>query len=103
MAVLDKKLCSGSFGTTEAILYTVPTGKQTIVKAITICNTTSATQTIFISLGGVPILSGYLLPLYDSLTIPYLDQIIDSGDSIEGYVFGSSLVSYYISGKEVDI
>lgn len=101
--ITDKRLCAGTLTDSNATLYTAPSGAGdiTIVKAITLCNKTGSTAAVTIKLDGVEIISGYSIVAYDSITIPFIDQIIEASEIIEGFSDTASAINYYISGKEV--
>lgn len=103
MSITTKRLCSGLLSGSNATLYTAPagTGNYTIVKALTLCNNSDAAVTANISLAGVSIIGGYGIAARDMITIPFLDQILQNGETIAGYAGTTDLISYYISGKEV--
>jgi hypothetical protein len=88
------------------IAYTVPEGKKAFVKAVTICNVNLTYESQFyITLGGVYVAWHHSLKPTDSITIPFLDHILESGEGIVVSRFGSaaSNIDYYISGREVDV
>lgn len=103
MSTADKRLCAGTFADTNATLYTTPAtpGAITIVKAITLCNKSSLTSTVTIKLNGVEIISGFILTAFDTITIPYIDQILEASELIEGFAGAGDSITYYISGTEV--
>ena len=105
MATTDKRLCAGTLSDSNATLYTAPSasGAYTIVKAITLCNKTATDATATIKLDGVEIIAGHTISAYDTITIPFIDQIIEASDLIEGLADTVSAINYYISGKEVTV
>lgn len=103
MATVDKRLCAGTLSATNATLYTAPAtaGSYVIIKAITLCNKTAATATVTIKLDGIEVVSAYPLAGHDTITIPFMDHVIEASELIEGLSGTASAINYYISGKEV--
>ncbi|OMF17258.1 hypothetical protein BK131_04650 [Paenibacillus amylolyticus] len=101
MAVVAKRLGKGTLTTTSANLYTVPAGTTTQLKALTLCNKTTTAATVTISLAGTEIIYQYSVKANDTITIPFLDQVLQSGETITGLSGTASAINYYISGKEV--
>lgn len=101
MAIVDKRLCSGTLSGSEATLYTVPAGTYTIIKALTLCNKTSAAVPATLSLDGIEVICQHDIAAYDTITIPFMDQILEAGELIQGSAESASAINYYISGKEV--
>jgi len=100
MAVINRRLSSGTLGTSNATLYTVPTGKSTIIKSITLCNITDTSVTLTLKLNGVELYLDKSINAKDTLIINPLDQIIGSTELIEGSASASAAIKYMISGKE---
>jgi len=101
MAVVAKRLAKGTFGTTSATQYTVPASTTTLVKAITLCNKTASDATVTLLFGGTEVIYQHNIKAKDTITIPFLDQIIQAGETITGLAGTASAINYYISGKEV--
>jgi len=101
MAVTDKRLCKGTLSDSNATLYTVPASTMALVKAITVCNKTNVTVTFTIKFASTEVIHTHNLRAYDTLTIPFLDQILNTGELIEGLASSAASIDYYISGKEV--
>lgn len=101
--ITDKRLCKGTLSDSSATLYTAPAsaGNYAIIKAITLCNITAAEATVTILLDGTEIVCNHAVAAYDTLTIPYIDHILEEGDIIAGYSDTASAINYYISGKEI--
>lgn len=98
----NKRLAQGVFSTTaNTMIYTVPALTYTIVKAINICNKTNVNDVVTIKLAGTEIMYQHVILANDSITIPFIDQIIHAGEKIEGHSGNGSSLTYYISGKEV--
>lgn len=101
MAVVSKRLAKGTFSTASATQYTVPTSTTTLVKAITLCNKTASDATVTLLFGGTEVIYQHTIKARDTITIPFLDQILQSTETITGLAGTASAINYYISGKEV--
>lgn len=101
MAITDKRLCKGTLGNSNATLYTAPAGTTVIVKALTLCNYSSSAATATIKFDGTEVIATHSIAAYDTITIPFIDQILDPEELIEGSAGTASSINYYISGKEV--
>lgn len=103
MAIVDKRLCAGTLTDSNATLYTAPSssGAITIVKALTLCNKTASSATVTIKFDGIEILSTHSIAASDTVIIPFMDQILEASEIIEGSSGTASAINYYISGKEV--
>jgi hypothetical protein len=101
MATTDKRLCKGVFGSSNATLYTTPALTMALVKAITICNKTNATRNFTIKFASTEVVQSHNITAYNTLTIPFMDQILNAAELIEGSADSAASVNYYISGKEV--
>ncbi|MCM3131914.1 hypothetical protein M3629_03910 [Paenibacillus polysaccharolyticus] len=101
MAVVAKRLGKGTFGTASATQYTVPVSTTTLVKAITLCNKTASDATVTLLFGGTEVIYQHTIKARDTVTIPFLDQIIQAGETITGLAGTANAINYYISGKEV--
>ena len=97
----DKRLAAGSLADMNTTLYEVPEGKKTFVKAITICNTAGSPVTFTIKFDGWEVIKDHIITANNTLTVPFLDQILHSEEKIEGEASGTDIINYYISGKEV--
>lgn len=103
MAVVDKRLYKGTLGDTSATLYPVPAGKFVIVKAVTLCNKTATAATVTISFAGLEVIYQYAVAARDTITIPFMDQILEASEEITGLAGTASAINVYISGKEVTV
>lgn len=103
--VIDKRLCAGTMGTTIDTIYTAPSGAgvYVIIKAVTLCNKTSADATATLSFNGIEVVSGFTVLANDTITIPFIDQIIEAEELIQGLSGTADSINYYISGKEVTV
>lgn len=100
MAVVPKRLARGETTSGRRMVYTAPAGTTTLVKALTICNNGLTEQVFGLELAGTYLIAGYKVKPFQTLTIPFMDQVIHSGESI--FISGNSTaVNFYISGKEV--
>jgi hypothetical protein len=50
---------------------------------------------------GIEVVANYTILQNDTITIPFIDQIIEASEIIEGSSDASNSINYYISGKEV--
>lgn len=104
MADVSKRFGKGKVSNnSDATVYTVPTGKRAFLKAATLCNPNSTDTTVTILLAGVAIVFSHKLKAYDTITIPFLDQIFESGEKLEVLSVGTNGFNYYFSGREVDV
>jgi len=101
MAVTDKRFCKGTFGNTIQTLYTTPASTTAVIKAITICNKSASQHTISLKLAGTFVIYNHAIGAYDTITIPFIDQILSATELIEGNASSASAVNYFISGKEI--
>ncbi len=103
MATVSKRLCAGTFTDSSAPLYTAPAtaGSHVVIKAMTLCNITAAAATVTITFNGIDVINAYSIPAHDTITIPFIDQIIEATEVIAGLAGTDSAITYYISGKEV--
>ncbi len=100
---MDKRLAKGVLGDSNGTLYTVPADHQTIVKAVTITNITAEDEEFTLQFAGQEVVCDHTIRANDTLTIPFIDQILIAADLIEGEASEAAAINYYISGKEVDV
>jgi len=100
MADTLKKLASGTLGTTEATLYTVPASTKTIVKSIILCNKTTSTATATIKFAGVEVVAAHAVKANDTLCVQ-ITGVLEASATIAGLASAASAINYYISGIEV--
>ena len=88
----------------------VPSGKLRFIKAVTFCNidTTAKKVSLVIYSDSTDyyLVKDYLVPPLGSentITVPFMDQVLIAGDRIKGYCETASKVYAMISGKEVAI
>ena len=85
----------------EGTLYTVPALTTTIVKAVTIVNKTALDAEFTLKFAGTEVVFEHLIVANDTITIPFIDQILEAAELIQGKSDTADAVNYYISGKEV--
>lgn len=100
MSATSKRLCSGTLTDSNATLYTAPAATTTIIKALTLCNKTATPTTATIKFDAIEVICTYTILAYDTVTIPFFDQIIEATELIEGSSGTASAINYYISGIE---
>ena len=101
MAVVAKRFFKGQLvGTASNTLYTVPTNTNTMVKAVTITNPSTSPATFYLVFAGVQVIAAYTIKGNDTITIPFMDQILLAGETITAQA-SIGLINLYISGKEV--
>jgi hypothetical protein len=104
MATLPKAFARGSFATSVADIYIVPTSSTTsIVTNIVVSNTTNSQQTFTILLDEVEIFN--TTPIAGNSTVSIdLKQVLDASTSLKkitGFATATT-VKYHISGIELD-
>lgn len=101
--ITDKRLCAGTMADANATLYTAPSGvgDYVIIKAVTLCNKTAVNATATLKFDGTEVVADYVVLANDTITIPFIDQIIEAEELIEGHSGTAASINYYISGKEV--
>jgi hypothetical protein len=104
MATLPKAFARGSFATSVADIYIVPTTLTTsIVTNIVISNTTNSQQTFTILLDEVEIFNTTPIAANSTVSID-LKQVLDASTSLKkitGFATATT-VKYHISGIELD-
>jgi len=100
MAETLKKLASGTLGTTEATLYTVPASTKTIVKSIILCNKTASAATATIKFAGVEVIAAHTIKANDTLCVQ-ITGVLEASATIAGLASAASAINYYVSGVEV--
>ncbi|MFB8372549.1 hypothetical protein [Paenibacillus taichungensis] len=104
MAVVTKRLAKGLHNTSNPIsVYSAPSaiGAKTFIKALTICSSSDTTDTsVSIMFAEVFVVRNFVLKPRQTITIPYFDHILESGESIK-LASSPNTVNYYISGREV--
>ena len=100
MATTTKVLFRGAATTTTStVLYTVPAATTTVVTNIAATNTSASDVNFTLSLGGIEIQSGTVIPANITAYID-LKQVLEAGDTITGGA-SSADVNFHMSGVEV--
>jgi|DEB0MinimDraft_10_1074344.scaffolds.fasta_scaffold10157_2 hypothetical protein len=90
--------------------YTVPTNKVTVVRALTLCNTTGTGRTVdihFVPSGGSAdatnqIVDALSVPSTDQITVPEaLNHVLPAGATIQAVADAATAVTITASGVEV--
>ncbi len=107
MATTPKPLYSGQPGTGDTLLYTAPAATSTIVKQITVCNTTGTAATITLGLrsgatlaAANEILSAKSVAANDTYVLP-LTHVLLTGETIRALQGTSSALTVHVSGVEL--
>lgn len=94
-------------GTTNATLYTSAASTQTIVKSVTLVNTTGTAATITLAINGTSdtaanhwLLSAYSVPPNGFVHIPVW-EVLEATDTIQGKQGTSAAITATISGVKV--
>lgn len=107
MSFTEKRLLGPTTLTTSAssALYTVPTGKSTIIKQIVATNTSASAATFTLYIGAATasnaIFSGTSVSANDSLVIN-LSQVLASTEEVRALASANSAINLTISGVEND-
>lgn len=112
MADVIKRFAKGYLFSTSPTtsVYKVPTNKSSIVKALTLCaynDVVGQSTKVTLTFADVRILSEYTLKSNDTITVPFIDHILEQSEEIKITVAstgsGGAVLQYYISGREVDV
>jgi len=103
MAKTNIKLYNGTLSDANVTLYTVPAGKQTIVKSLSLCNKTSSAATVILKLDGIHLLYELSIEANATYIMSAVDQILDTSDLIEGNASVGAAIDCIISGFEIDL
>ncbi|MNW03717.1 hypothetical protein D3C71_1996920 [compost metagenome] len=79
----------------------MPASTTTFIKALTICNKTATDAVVTLLLAGTEVIYQHKIKANDTITIPFLDQILNAGETITGLAGTASTLTYYMSGREV--
>ncbi|WP_426334247.1 hypothetical protein ACN9MH_06345 [Paenibacillus silvae] len=101
MGDISKRLGKGSLTTAAVTLYTAPSNKKVFIKALSLCNTSTSETTVSLYLAGTLFMFQHVIKGRDTLTIPFIDHIIEPGETISA-LSSAQNITYYISGREVD-
>ncbi len=107
MATTPKPLYSGQPGTGDTLLYTAPASTSTIIKQITVANTTGTAATITLGLrSGASLaaanhfLSAKSVAANDTLIIP-LTHVLLTTETIRALQGTGSALTVHVSGVEL--
>lgn len=84
----------------------VPVDHIRLVKAITLVNTDSETCWVTITFAGTNVFHEYTIPGIggeNTMTIPFMDQVMNATERIQGEAETDDVVDYYISGREINV
>jgi ribosome-binding factor A len=103
MADINKRLAKGTFTNASTSLYTSPdvVNAKCYIKAITLCNKTATDATVTLLLAGTEVIYQHTIKAKDSITIPFLDQVLEQNEAVTGLASANTAINYYISGREV--
>jgi hypothetical protein len=101
MATVAKRFYRGVPTSSLTTSYTVPAGALAMIKAVSVCNMTTTAATFRMVIAGWYIIFDHQIKGNDTITIPFLDQIINAGETIQFSCTPAGAVSVFISGKEV--
>ncbi|MER2061425.1 MAG: hypothetical protein ABS894_00690 [Aerococcus urinaeequi] len=102
MADIIKKLYGGYMPTVTTSIYTAPTGKRTVIKSMTVCNSSPTTQTFHVMLNNIPFVWLRSIKPYETLVIPVFDQVLTSGQYISVLASAASSIHVRLSGYDTD-
>lgn len=103
MGMNAKFLADGQLGTTEAALYTCPSGKVSYIKLITFGNNTSSTTVlkVFFRRGSGASRLVYCAELSQNQTVVFTGSLcLEAGDSVRGEAGAANTIDYTIFGVE---
>ncbi|MDQ0658746.1 hypothetical protein [Paenibacillus sp. W2I17] len=103
MADIIKKLYGGYMSTVaDTSIYTPPTGKRTVLKSMTVCNSSPTAQNFFIRLNGIDFVWSRSIKPYETLVIPVFDQVLFSGQTITVWAQTANTIHVRLSGYDTD-
>ncbi len=105
MAVNIKLIAEGQLQSTEADLYTVPSGKTALIKTITLVNGNTSVETINIYILKSGSIKRMIAPKDFQLGVQYMAVLddeftLEAGDKIRGITSTAGKVDYTIHGVE---
>lgn len=106
MPDITKQLYRGQPGVADTLLYTAPAGAPTVVRSITITNTTGAQASITLgtNAGGALAVANHLLSAYpvpgNGILIIEPWEVIDASGTIRGLQGTSGALTVHINGVE---
>lgn len=87
--------------TTPSGLQFRDTSDDIMIKSVTFCNVSSSDTVIAFSLGGYNLMGSKPLKAYDTLTIPFLDQLLVKGEYLTAWAGAANTVVFYATGIAV--
>lgn len=97
MPYVASPMYRGTLGSSNATLYTVPSGKVAVVTSIVLCNKTSTDRTANVALDGVSILAS--IPVEANSTVSFdLKQALNAASTVTGYASVGSAIDLHVSG-----
>ncbi|MDR9744111.1 hypothetical protein [Paenibacillus taichungensis] len=73
-----------------------------VIKSVFIGNASSVSSNISLSIGGNYLIMNKQIKNRDAILIPFMDQVLEAGESITGYKSNTSIVVPHITLKRVD-
>lgn len=101
MAETRIKAYNNTLPNSNTTLYTVPSTTKFVLKSISLCNKTASAATVTLKLDGIEIMHAFSVAAGAQYIISSIDQVLDSGDLIEGSAGTASAIDCCISGYEV--
>lgn len=99
-----KLLANGQLDTTKAALYTVGSGKQTVIKKITLVNTDTVDRTVNLYLCASGGTSRRIIPqnlvLEPGCLLEEEDILLTAAQKLEGDSSAASVIDYTVQGVE---
>lgn len=74
------------------------TANNILIKSVTFCNVTGTDTTIALSINGSSLMGSKLLRAYDTLTIPFLDQLLIKNEYLQAWASAANAVVYHATG-----
>lgn len=99
MATTIKSFGRGSFDTSSATLYTVPSSTTSLVTNVVVANSSTSEVTFTITFDGVEVIPGSALAANSVATFD-MKQALSETEIIAGYA-SSADVKYHITGAEI--
>lgn len=78
------------------------TTNDVLIKSVNFCNVTATDTAVALAMGGFSIIGNHVLKAYDTLTIPFLDQLLVKGEYIQAWASTSGAAVYYCTGIVVN-
>ncbi|WP_426332704.1 hypothetical protein ACN9MH_15440 [Paenibacillus silvae] len=105
MSYINKMFGAGVITNANTVItmYTAPSSRISIIKSLTLCNSSSSPVTAILRLGGVEVLFNYTIKPNATIVVPVMDQCMLAGDTITLYCSNANAINYYISGIEATL